>query len=78
MVIGVSVEEATVDSTHPHHHDRRSTAFASPETAKSRPRASTLTIPVSNSPNSNWMSKAKEFTQRIRRKSNIGLPTEQP
>lgn len=65
MVIGVSVEEATVES-----EEGVETNCARVHAPGGlRNQASRLTMAGSSPPRSNWVAKAKGFTQKFRRKS---------
>ncbi|KAH7911386.1 hypothetical protein BJ138DRAFT_1113260 [Hygrophoropsis aurantiaca] len=77
VVIGVSVEEATIDTSHPRHEGARATAYATKSPAL-RNRASTLTFPSGQTSANGFMARAKGLAQKIRRISKAGTPGDKP
>ncbi|KAH7921443.1 hypothetical protein BV22DRAFT_1038658 [Leucogyrophana mollusca] len=77
VVIGVSVEEATVDASHPRHEGSRAMAYATKSTAL-RTRASTLSVPNAQPSGNSLMARAKGIAQKMRRKSKAGPPGDKP
>jgi hypothetical protein len=67
VVIGVSVEKATVDAAHPHSDGIRTTIHAA-KAGELRPRASAISAQVAQSPADGLIQRAKSFARKLGRK----------
>ncbi|KAF9228485.1 hypothetical protein BS17DRAFT_341157 [Gyrodon lividus] len=71
LVIDISVEKTTADTSHTPPHGSNSTAYA---TKPLRPRASTMGVTVSQLSGGSLMEQARDFMRKLRRKSRAEPP----